>query len=55
MGWQIVSDEEKPNVLAAVKDGRCVSCYGAISRDCPTEQGFYCCVCDDTECTECTT
>jgi hypothetical protein len=51
VSWQVVPDAEVPKVIAAVQEGRCVACYGPISRDCPIEHAFYCCECDDVDCT----
>lgn len=50
MSWKAVPDAEVPDVIAASQDGRCVACYGDISAVCPSEHGFYCCNCDDTDC-----
>lgn len=44
MTWESIPDAAMPAVLAAVKDGRCVVCYGAIE---PEHGGLYCCLCDD--------
>lgn len=50
MSWGVVPDNEIGNVLAATREGRCVSCYGDINRDCAADHELYCCACDDTDC-----
>lgn len=50
MSWEVVPDSERENVLAATREGRCVSCYGAVDKTCPEEHECYCCACDDTDC-----
>ncbi len=47
--YEAVSGSEVPSVLAAVREGRCVSCYRLVSLDCPGEHVFYCCSCDDND------
>lgn len=49
MGWQVIPEAELPAVIAAAREGRCVSCSGSISLACPGEHGFYCCGCDDND------
>lgn len=45
--WQVIPSAEMPAVFAAMKDHRCVTCYGPIA---PNHCGFYCCACDDDDC-----
>ena len=46
MGWEVVSDEELPDVLKALEENKCVSCYAEIV---PDDGGFYCYECDPRE------
>lgn len=49
MSYQPVSESEIPKVLAAMRAGRCVACYGEIDRACPAAHELYCCDDDDDD------
>jgi hypothetical protein len=49
MSWEAVPQAEVAAVISATQEGRCASCYGAISSACPGEHAFYCCDCDDND------
>jgi hypothetical protein len=44
--FEVVPEGEMPAMLAAIKDGRCCSCYGPI-LPAHSDGGLYCCGCDD--------
>jgi hypothetical protein len=43
MSWHVVPPNEMPKVLEALRDSRCVSCYGPVVEG----HALYCCTCDD--------
>jgi hypothetical protein len=44
VSFRVVPQDEVPDFLAALQDGRCVTCYGPRR---PEHESSYCCACDD--------